>query len=245
MKSLLIAIMVILSICAEIHAESTIRFRVREAPPAYIQNGNGEWTGFVVEQAKALLNKAECRMVFINMPWKRALVSLEEGSLDMLGNMSINDEREKYTKFIGPHRFEKMKLIVTEQSHFPIHRHEDLKQIPGKISLVRGLWYGEKMALLLNDPDFTNKINWVSGNQLVLQETERLRLGRVKGIIYPEFFIKDMTGVKYHPFTIHSNPVYFGLSRESIDDALFNRLNDAANDLIKTGTFEKIEAKFH
>lgn len=236
---------IILLVAMNLWADSTIRFRVREAPPAYFKNKNGEWTGFVVEQARAIIREVGYSIVYIDMPWKRAVFSLEEGSLDMLGNMSITEERKKFTNFIGPHRFERMRLIVNKSSNYQIQSHGDISGIPGKISLIRGLWYGEEIKRLLQNQSFSNKINWVSGSKLASQEIARLRLDRIKAIIYPEFFLKDMSGIKFHPFIISSNPVYFGISKKSVNNSLFNQLNKVADDFVKRGEFEKIENMFH
>ncbi len=242
---IMLVTMILFFMAMDSYAESpTVRFRVREAAPAYFKDKNGSWTGFVVEQAKALAKEAGLKIVYIDMPWKRALFSLEEGSLDLLGNMSITEERQTFTNFIGPHRFEQMKLIVSKNSDYQIKSHEDLRNIPGKISLIRGLWYGEEMKILVQDTTFMDKIHWVSGSKLATQEIERLRIGRVKAIIYPDFFVKNMDGIKYHPFIISSNPVYFGVSKKT-SKALFDKLNKAANHLVKTGEFQRIENRFH
>jgi len=242
----IVVITIIMSLFAiNLNADCIIKLRVREAPPAYLKDNNGEWTGFVVEQAKAIVNAVGCKIMYIDMPWKRALFSLEEGSLDMLGNMSITDERKLYSNFIGPHRFEKMRLIVNKDSNYQIQKHEDLKNIPGKISLIRGLWYGEEIKQLLKDHSFSDKVHWVSGSKLAVQEIERLRLGRVKAVVYPEFFLKDLSGIKYHSFIINSNPVYFGISKKSIAKPFLKKIEKAAIDLANSGEFEKIENLFH
>lgn len=242
---IMLTTMMVLFITMNSYADSpVIRFRVREAAPAYFKDKNGTWTGFVVEQAKAIAKGAGLKILYIDMPWKRALFSLEEGSLDLLGNMSITDERKQFTNFIGPHRFEQMRIIVSENSNYQIQNHEDLRKIPGKLSLIRGLWYGEEMKILVQEPTFMDKIHWVSGSKLATQEIERLRIGRVKAIIYPDFFVKNMDGIKYHPFIISSNPVYFGVSKK-VSKIVLDKLNQSANHLVETGEFERIENKFH
>ena len=156
----------------------------------------------------------------------RALRSLEDGKIDMMANMSYTKERAKFLWFLGPHHFEKIVLVVSENSDFNIHELGDLLKLPGKIAVEKDAFYGDEFGKLLQQEETKEKWVRFTGENLH-SLNERVRLGRLSGyldVAKPKFAEK---GLKYHPFIINSSPVFFGLSKKSINSNLFQKLQSA------------------
>ncbi len=145
---ILSAIVVSLFLAANVYAaeECIIKLRVNDSPPSYFKDSSGNWTGFVVEQGNAVIKAAGCKAEYRKAPWGRGLLLLEEGEIDMMGIMSITEERKRFTHFIGPHYSEIMRLVVAKDNNYHIEKHEDIKNLLKKIMVELDAYYGEKMA---------------------------------------------------------------------------------------------------
>ncbi len=231
-----------------VYAECVLRFQTSESPPSQFQDKNGKWTGWIPEQAEVVAREIGCQIAYRKIPWGRALILFQEGQVDMMGGMSMTDERKNFTRFLGPHYFVVMKLLVKQDSNYPIHTHEDLKKLPGKLAFRKGGWYGKEIDQLLKDESFLKKVDWITGRSQLPTTGERIRLGRVSGTPVgdvPGFLQQDIyQGLKLHPFVLHQEPLYFGLSKKSVDRALFEKLQAALERVQTRGDFEKILAKY-
>jgi polar amino acid transport system substrate-binding protein len=246
---LLTAIVVSVFLAANVYAdgECIIKLRVNDSPPSYFKDSSGNWTGFVVEQGTAVITEAGCKAEYRRAPWGRGMRLLEEGKIDLMGIMSITEERKKFAHFIGPHYSEIIRLVMAKDSNYHIEKHEDLKNLPQKIMLELGTFYGEEMERLLKDKSFNKNIQWTSQVGLTPPTIEKITLGRVSGFlsyVTPGALKKLTQEVKYHPFVINADPVYFGVSKKSVDPLILKRLQDAVERLKASGEFEKILKKY-
>jgi ABC-type amino acid transport substrate-binding protein len=160
---------------------------------------------------------------------------------------TITEERNKFAHFIGPHHFEIIRLIVAKDSNHHIEKHEDIKNLPRKIMLEPGTYYGEEIAKLVKDESFAKNVQWTSHVGLTPLIIEKVTLGRVSGFlsyVTPGALKKVTQEVKYHPFVINADPVYFGVSKKSVDPLTLKRLQEAVERLKARGEFEKILKKY-
>ncbi len=245
--NIFVSILCVSSYASISDASCIIKLRVNDSPPSYSKDSSGNWVGFVVEQGNAVITEAGCKVEYRSVPWARALRLLENGEIDMMGLMSITEERKKIAYFIGPNYIETIRLFVKKDSDYNIQKHEDLKNLPRKILLERGAYYGEKIEQLLKNVDFKKNIQWTSRTALTTANIERVKTGRVSGFfshVKPGALKNITLELKYHPFVIHSNPVYFGLSKKSVNPSMQKRLKEALKGLRERGEFERIEKKY-
>ncbi len=128
-----IVMSVLLAVNVYADEECIIKLRVSDSPPSYFKDSNENWTGFVVEQGTAVITEAGCKVEYRSAPWSRGIRLLEEGAIDMMGLMSMTEERKTFAHFIGPHYFETTRLVVAKESNYHIEKHEDLKHLPQKV----------------------------------------------------------------------------------------------------------------
>jgi len=240
----------ILLICAPVvsYGNCILTVRVAEFRPQYYQDAGGHWQGIAVELVQALFKEADCRIKFITTPWKRALYLLEHGGLDVLLNMSWTEERALYTHYIGPMLGENQVLIVSQNTEYKIDSLEDVKKLPKRIGIERGVFYGSAlMHKLQTDQQFFNQFEYGSSES----NTDKLIRGRILGMINNQYtaaykikhvFSKD--AFKQHPFMFHQNAVYFGFSKKVVNVALRKRFEQAFSRLLARGVLETIASKY-
>lgn len=223
--------------------------RVTESPPRF-QLVEGEWQGIQVELTNALMEEAGCKARYVQMSWSRALKELENGNLDVMGEMSVTPEREQFLRFLGPHSDETMIMVVRADSDYRIQSLDDLKAIPGKFGLAHDSWYGEAVSRKLEeDADFRAKVEFVRSDYIQL---ERVKLGRIFGYVvmhYPAVYrirtdpeLKD--DLKIHEYVFNEDWVYWGLSKASVDETMYERLRAAYIRLKQAGTLERITERY-
>lgn len=230
-----------------VHAECTITFRQTEAFPFHFKNKQGQWSGIFTDQARAITREAGCTIKNRDIPWARALILMETGQLDMMGWMSITEERKKFLNFIGPHFFEVLKIVVREDSNYNITRHEDLFSLEKPIGLIRDAWYGEKLSLLLKKETNKRKIRWVSGSEEAFL-MDSIRLNRLSAYVTAEvpgiLASKLYDGLKFHRFVVNNDPVYFGLSKKTVSPSQFKKLQKAFDIVKNRGEIKEILTKY-
>jgi len=229
-----------------------LRVRAAQVSPEqkslrYILNEDGSWSGLTIDLTKALLDEAGCTYSFHPMPWKRGLADLEDGNIDIMMNMSLTEEREKFAYFIGAMDEEKMILVVQKSSQFSIESLEDFKSIPAKFSYERGAYLGEAFdEKIKTDSEFAGKFDVFSGGDIT--NYERLALGRMGGFIADQYEVAlqlaDYPQLTVHPFTINQDWVFWGVSRASVSQETVLKLYQAYVRVKSRHGFEQIVNRY-
>lgn len=226
-----------------------IQVRVTSFPPLYQQTDDGRWTGFSVDLAKTLLETAGCQAIFVSAPWKRALMMIEAGNIDMMLNLSKTREREAYIHFIGPLTTETVRILLKKEIRVHIRSLDDIKALPGQVALTRGFYMGEAFEeKFRTDPEFREKFSITHSNALNLK---KLTHDRIIGIITFSYdgvtlikHMKDGQNYRISPFVIHENPVFFGLSKKSLTQEQINRLETAYARAKAQGLFNQVRVRY-
>lgn len=216
-------------------------------PPRFIKSANDEWSGYNVELFKTLMAKIGCTPRYIEVSWGRGLQLLASGELDVISNMSINEQRSDFAHFIGPHQHEEMQLITNQPVN--VTNMTDLIAADGLIAIMEGTYYG---------PDFENEVlnNYLFRKRLVFVGTTRqkidlFKLGRVQyafedSINLQQFFTTHELNPDQHHllFTLYQTPVYFAFSKKSIDDKTIKSLLQAWTQLEEEGIVEQLKKRY-
>ena len=169
---------------ASFYQDVTLSFMAYEGSPYYSRNAEGEWGGMNVELARALANRAGLSLKPLKYPWNRSLMSLENGQLDMMVELSRTPERERFTHFLGVSFHEQLVLIVrsdqAEELRKSLLQLDDLAR-PGYLRGIRGkVFYSEEFnARLRTDLGFAAHFDAVSYTKVNL---DRLKIGRLTGV---------------------------------------------------------------
>lgn len=219
--------------------------RLAEYPPHAYLTPERHWQGSSMALIEALLKQANCDHEIVELPWARALELMTKGDIDMMLNMSKNPAREKFIHFIGPQRQEKIALFSLATTPITLSQFQqlDIPELP--IAIQTGAYYGELFARLkASDNKRRQHFLSVPNNKVKLSLLQR---GRVSGFIeerlstlYQIQHNPQYRGMKMHDVVIHSNPVYFALSRASVGGERLSRLQQAFTVLQKSGRLQAI-----
>lgn len=225
-----------------------IKLRVSSFEPFMIKHETG-WAGIDVEQARAVANRLDCHLLFVEAPWARGLSLLKAGKVDVMVNMSRTAAREKFLYFAGPQRIESIRLVSTASNFKLVTSWYQLSHLDATLMRQRGSFFGKRFEQLL-------RRNIKLKRQLVETSSHDFRLdlidkGRVDG------FIIDMTYFYYlrkvnpkaqrlivHPLSINDSPVYFAFSKQSISKPRMVEIELAISTLIEEGTIKRIMASY-
>jgi len=242
-RSILLLMTLFFSSAATANCQLTVR--VTSFPPYYIFDSSKKYHGLDIELSQALLKEAGCSYLYKPLPWKRGLQLLKIGGVDLMTGMSLSAERAQYIHFLGPMRQEVMALIVPKQSGVSISSLDDLKRFLKPIGIVRGFFYGVDFhSKYMNDTRFKDRFYVANSSQNNFNMLINNRLSAVVGDYFNIVHWLNVTGLnsayEIHPFSIHENDVYFGLSKRNVSDDDMSKLIAANARLIKAGRYREI-----
>lgn len=226
----------------------TIKLRVHTYMPFSYKQQN-TWVGADIEQAKAVVQHLNCRLDFVEMPWARGIQMLKTGKIDMMTNVSKNKERQGDMYFLGPQRYESIRLVSHNNTIKPVTSWQELSRLNKILLRHRGTYYGERFeSILKENQSLRSRLIETSGQSIRM---DLLNIKRVDG------FIVDMQYANYlrqldpiannfliHPLVINDNPVYLAFSKASISETRIQQLNRVVALLISNGTFSDIAKRY-
>ncbi|EPJ48710.1 MAG: hypothetical protein OFPI_28100 [Osedax symbiont Rs2] len=238
------------SISSFASADCKLSVRVFDFAPQFIQDKQGQWHGMAIELIQAVLQEANCSAQFNNVSWKRALHLLEHGGLDIMLNMSVTAERQKYLHFIGPLRDETMILVAPRRLKSEISSLEDIKQLSKRVGILRGAYYGTEFALQMqNDPAFAKRFEQADSTDINIGKLKKQRIAGFFNDKYNASYILknklDGSQYKIQPLILNQNFVYIGVSKKSVSAELRELLVQAFARAKSEGKLNKILSKYN
>jgi polar amino acid transport system substrate-binding protein len=247
-----LGIAIALALSASCWAADKVRIRVTEFAPNYFQQ-DGRWRGLDVELAEAVVREAGLEPEFIDLPWSRALSSMQGGELHLMMNLTRTPDREVFMQFFGPERMSKRVLVVRRQHlDLKIESLDDLITAARKTGQLFGIQHDAKYseafdARLKSDPLFLQAFEYVVKGAVM---GKMLAGGHTLGFFEDENYVAyqlknnpDFKDLGVHPFVLASDPVFFGVSRR-FDATNTKRLEDAFARLERNGSLAKIRARW-
>jgi len=226
--------------------------RVTDFPPQYYKDKTGRWTGLDVELSRALVEKAGLTTEFVERPWSRALLEMEQGNLHIMMNISVTDDRAKFMNFIGPERINNTILVIRKANKgMKVSNLDELiqeaKRLKGRFAIQQDAFYSKEFNDHLKDPEFAKYFDYVTEAKLNPKMTSA---GRVIGFFEDENTVKyqllhnpEYADLMIHPFILSSQEVYFGVSKNGVSENTFNKLKEAFKTLEDNGTFKEIRKR--
>ena len=243
-------LLVIISLCftAVVQADCLLKMRTADFKPQFYKDSQNKWRGMSIELAEAVINEAGCRVSYQKTTWKRALHLMKYGGLDMLLNVSISKDRQKYLHFIGPLREETM-ILVAPSALPDVTQFSDIVSLPSKVGVLRGAFYGKEFAKQVRQSnDFAAKFEI---GDSTFENVGKLKKNRISGFFNDRYNAVHIIETrlskqdfKIHPLIINSGDVYIALSKKSVSDEVKKRLDAALNRVLENGTIDKIIAKY-
>jgi polar amino acid transport system substrate-binding protein len=250
-KTFLLCLMVLMAFSTSIwgSGKDIIEVRVSDYAPQYYLNKTGDWTGLDVELARAVIQEAGFKPVFVELPWARALEELKFGRVQIMMNLSKTDKRSQFLHWIGPERFSQLALVVKKGNEFlPVKKIDDLLIVAKKQGINFGIQteyhYGNEFMEKLKDKSFSDYFEPIPTDLINPRKTKK---GRILG------FFEDKVSMVYkiknnpaynelalHSFILHKEPVYFGISKMGVSNEVLEKLGKAFERLNQNGKLDTI-----
>ena len=236
------------------YSKDVVTIRVGNFAPNYFKDKDGNWTGVDVELGKALIEEAGFTPEIVNLPWSRALKYAKEGKVDMLVNASLNADRLDYFYWIGPERLITMSLIIKEFNlHHKIKTFDDFTRICKKMNSFFAYQQDvnypvEFVNKLKNDRDFNSCFTKAIKPDLFIKMlSNNLIIGYFDEKTSIEYYINnypEYNDIVIHPFVLSQEPVFFAVSKKSVDVDTANKLFEAYYRLWESGKIKEIINKW-
>jgi len=219
--------------------------RVVEFPPLSFRDQTGQWAGLDIELSQALLKEAGCQANYKELPFRRALLQLRQGQLDMAMNLFATPERNQFLRFIGPARIETISMMVRQESNVSLRSFENFQNLPSQVGIQIGSYNGLAFETRYKeDSEFRRMFKNLANNK---KNVQLLKNNHLFGFFTDAYSARhqlqnnpNYNGLKVHPFIIGENFVYFGFSQKSVSAKLFERLRRAFERAKAEGKFRRI-----
>lgn len=232
MRRLLCILVALLIAVVSAHANAgcTLRMRVNDVPPQYMEK-QGKWTGLGVDRMTALLKEAGCDIRFVKMPWKRSLVSLGEGHIDGMINVNYTPERAQKFWFLWYGHMENTVLVMRKKDSHRPQTFSDVLNMPGKIAYEMGDLFGPPlMEAIEHNSTFQKKLVTITEakqyNMLIYKRVEAV-FDMEENARYQLATDPEWSSLTMVPLVVSSVPDFMAFSKASVSPELFQRLQAA------------------
>jgi polar amino acid transport system substrate-binding protein len=210
----------------------------------------GKVTGLDIDLVTAIFESAGCSVDFQKRPWKRTLLEVKMGRLDIAPGASFSKEREEFAYFSDAYRNEVMSFFVLKEN-LSKYNFSTLEEIIGtdlSIGVVRGYHYGEQFETVRKDK--RNKVN-IQESGADETNLKKLLKGRVDMAVidtYTGFFLLKQLGIDKkivkHSVLVNSNEIHVMVSKISPTKGVVKKFNAGLAAIKASGQYQKIVDRY-
>ncbi|MBF0441964.1 MAG: amino acid ABC transporter substrate-binding protein [Oligoflexales bacterium] len=228
-----------------------------EWAPYQFKTGNS-LGGLDIELLRTAVETAGFKIDFKEMPWKTSLKKIESGTIDIVAGASKTPEREIFGHFSDSYRTEIMRLFVRKglKERFAFTSVSDLvKSILEKkfrLGYIRGYYYGDEFEKAQkNNKDFDKKVIIATAED---SNFVNLKKERIDGLVTDHYVALDMIKkdrakkleefMEPHSLILNEDPIYFLISKKSVDIECVKKINGVLKSMEENGTRKKIIDKY-
>ncbi len=155
-----------------------------DAPYAF-RGADGQIKGLNIDIARATLKQMGCEANFVEMPWARALIELEQGRLDILPGALRKPDREAFAYFSRPINRSPNVLFMGKAAaeKYRVHQLSDLLGTNFRLGTQIDVSYGASYDALLKNPEFKSHLSPLTMRLGAWKMVER---DRIDGLIADE-----------------------------------------------------------
>ncbi len=210
----------------------------------------GQVFGLDVDLVTAVARQADCSLVFEKGTWSELLQRLRDGEIDILAGATPTEERQAFARFTAPYRTEQFELFSRADRVENITQYSlaSLMADEWQIGLVEDYLYPDAITALQNAGRINDGFVYAS-----MSETNMSRLleGEIDALVEDQYVAAAIirhknlhNDIKPLPIGFNSAEISIMVSRASVDEALFQRLDDSVQTLAANGAFDKILSQY-
>ncbi|MFT6918554.1 MAG: polar amino acid transport system substrate-binding protein [Cognaticolwellia sp.] len=219
--------------------------------PYQYRNSQQELVGLDFEIFNTIFAKVGHTTEYTELPWKRHLHYIKTGEMDVAMGASLSEERQRYAMFSEAYRQETVNLFVRngQANSIKLGALSDLTNSNYMIGIESGYYYGDEYQKLMKKAEFQEHILEV----VDIEENVTLLLaGHIDGFLVDPATISAFSD-KYkmagefekHALSIYQADIHIIFSKKSVKPEVVTAINQAIDDLKKSGELDKIINKWN
>lgn len=214
-----------------------------EPPYLYTDSLSGEVSGPDADILRSAAAVVGCEVRFVPLPWKRALLHLKTGELDIVPFARLTNERKEYSYFSVPYRQFAHRLFVATNSPFTGDSLHELLKSGGRVAVMKAYKYPDKVEFIRTDPAYADQFVEVSTYEQLLMLLEKKR---IDGIIASREVVETRCpklGLDSDGFAEgeeFSEPLHFLFSKMSVPEHWMRDMNVALQIVLDAGDQDEV-----
>ncbi|XOV80901.1 MAG: substrate-binding periplasmic protein [Aestuariibacter sp.] len=216
---------------------------------------DGIWHGLDVDIVNGIFAKTQYTYEYVELPWKRTLLLMQSGDIDIALSAAPLPERKQYAIFSDtPFRLGHNALYVAKNNltlFANINRLADIKNTNLRIGIMRGVSYSDEFEALKSEP-------WFQQHLITVDDPDRLPtmllLRRVDG--YLDSAYDGQRRVQSNPkaksqisqykliTSEEEATTYLMFSKHSMSEQAVQEINAAMRALVDSGEYQQLLAKY-
>jgi polar amino acid transport system substrate-binding protein len=218
--------------------------------PYTYRGPDGNPTGLTVDVLQEAMGRIGCKARWVELPWARALASLEGGQLDILPGALMTPERQRFAYFSRAVNRSPNVLFMakTAVDKYPFQKLADLVGSDFRLGMQLGVSYGPEYDALLPNPAFAARLNSVT---LRRNAWSMIALGRLDGIIADETTgLVELQQLGLLKTVVKTNlvvsgaPAHVAISRRTSTPEFVQSLDLAIGSMLDDGSFRRIRERY-
>ena len=212
--------------------------------PPYKIAQNGTIGGIDALVLDEIARRTGLEFDYVECPWPRCLIMLQDGSVDMITSIAQTEERKESMDFLEPPTRDNyaISFYTNVKTKHAISRYEDLYELD--IGVIRSSAYFERF-----DQDHKLQKTFVTRETQLVDMLASQRLDVIVGIGANLDYLIHETGrsgvIKKSSFEIETkDPAYIAISKKSKHKSVVPRLEKALSDMRRANEIEQIERRF-
>lgn len=206
-------------------------------PPFTYHDESGKLTGFDVEIAEEIASRLGVKAKFMETQWDAMFAGLDSKRFDMIANqVGINEERMEKYDFSEPY-ISSVAVLVTQKGNTDVKAFEDIDGLKSAQSLTSN--YAEiaksNGAELVGVDGFNQAIELLNSKRVDVTINDNLSVLD---------FLKQKPDANIQIVDEASDAAQSGLMFNKGNETLVEAVNEALNEMIEDGTYDKISDKW-
>lgn len=218
--------------------------------PYFFKANDSEIHGFSADLTREILRRIGCEARFVEMPWARALIELEQGHIDIVSRAVIKPERQRFahfSKIMGQSRHV-LFMSAAAARKYSVKRLQDLAGTDFRLGVQIGVFYGEEFDALSSGPEFRKLLKPVTVRR---NGWRMMALGRLDGMIadtaigMSEIAQLDLSGtILPSSVAVNTEPATYAFSKRTTTPEFVEKFDQAYSAMLANHSHQKLVEKY-
>lgn len=232
------------TVAAQVNCRLVAGFGIE--PPYHYPNDQGNIIGIDADILRIVLEDLGCTLVYEERPWKRTLVQIKSGDLDVTLGASFKEERAKFAHYSIPYRGQPHVVFENKSPGSNTATLVEFLENGHSLGVVLGWHYTNKIRELLDDPAYEKQIQIAPRFDLAVKMHKAKRFDGFLG--NPALLVVEIgeqaLNERYRKIKADVDILHFLFSRKTVDADLAKRFNQRLTERLAEGFFFDVCKKY-